>query len=105
MTYSVKFSVESFLSTLAWMTEHFSVAGSRKVRVKELTDERFVGACDERRVYIARSNQPFVVTVSRRAGGQDAHLNGQLCVYIGAKSEGTVDHMVEVQYARKCVQA
>ncbi len=99
MTYSVKFSVDSFSSTLAWTTERFTVSGSRKVRVKELPEERFVGACDERRWYVARSSQPFVVTVSRRAGGQNGHLNGDLVIYVASRDPGTRDHRVEVQYA------
>jgi len=101
MTYKVTFHINSFHSDLAWAEERFQVAGSRKIRVKELSQEYYSNASNERLGYTATSIQPFVVVVSTRSGGGDALLNGMLRIYVAAERPGVVDHTVEVQHRRQ----
>ncbi|MEK9180689.1 MAG: hypothetical protein AAB871_00455 [Patescibacteria group bacterium] len=75
--YTLKFSLDFFSGNQAWTRQSFQKIG-QTVRVKELTDERFVGQLDERRWFLAKSRKLFAIAIVSRAGGQNAHLDGQI---------------------------
>jgi len=99
MTYSAKFDVEFFSSNLAWTRQRYALAGSRRVCVCELVEEGFEGACNERRTYLATSPQPFVVTVTTRAGGGNSHMNGEITIHIATQNEWVIDYHIVNHYA------
>ena len=98
MTYFTTFDVEWFDAFDATVKEGFVVAGSRRIRLQILREENT--EMSGRKFYRARSDKPFVVTVHRRANGDQAHTDGNLRVYIAAHNKEANDHVVNVQYAR-----
>ncbi|MBI4054160.1 MAG: hypothetical protein HY397_02410 [Candidatus Doudnabacteria bacterium] len=81
--YTIDFEVERFSSNLAWSAQRFEKLGRARVRVEEIEGGYYDPLTEVRR-FRAKSRKPFVVVVTTKAGGQDAHLDGDLAVLVAA---------------------
>jgi hypothetical protein len=85
--FRVEFYLDFFGSSLASMSQSFRIAGAGRVRVKQ-DPESFVGQLDRRDYFVARSSKPFVVVITTKAEGGDAHLDGQTLVLVATDQDG-----------------
>lgn len=79
MKYSIKFNIDTFWGELAWMRQGWRSIGG-VVDVVELKDEFWSSQLETRTVFLARSENPFVIVIITEATGADSHLDGAIQV-------------------------
>lgn len=78
--YVAEFDLEYWNMPWATSKQEFRIAGSARVRVKQVS---LLEAEVERRVrFTMKSRRPFVVVVTTKATGQDSHLDGEACIFV-----------------------
>ena len=78
--FQARFQISSFSSTEATSRESFKIAGACRVCVKSI--DVYEAPLDRCERYVAKSNKPFVVVITTRATGGDAHINGRTRIVV-----------------------
>lgn len=84
--YKAVVSIDSFGSDLASYEESIRVVATARYWKKELRGSRFEGTFEVREFFKITSPESFVVVVTAKASGQDAHLAGVSRMIVANKS-------------------